>query len=379
MAVASKPGGGGHNESYDTETGKYTKTGSWNKKTYDKDDLVSTMDDELLEIYNSLDEEQKEDFLSDYEKSLLIEDNKYEEDLDFSQKDLQKLLESGNFDDELLEIYNSLNETEKQEFLNDLYSEIVNEQTQNTLNERFDGFNMNEYKQMYTDCLKVLQQNGVTQRDLDAFYDEYRGAGSMSFEFNKALRMGFAEFYKQYPQFRNSGMLSQQAIMDRAARMDKLTRSYEMPRDGMVFRYLDENYLVSTFEKFGVLDDFDIYTDPMYKYQTIDRRKYTVQQLYEALQPLIGGTVDGDGGFTSFSTVKGNTHMGKHSSPYDYKRIQIKFDVPKGTKCFVSNYGYESEGLFPRETKYFIKDIKLEKDEQGLERVVMYYGVQQDF
>lgn len=379
MAVANKPGGGGHNESYDTETGKYTKTGSWQQTEYKDDDLVAMMDDELLEVYNSLDYNQKKEFLEDYKKEIKLNESKFQEELEFTKNDLKNALESGKFDQELLEIYNQLDDKEKKEFLNDLYNEIIGEQTQNTLNERFDGFSQSEYKQMYSDCLRTLQQNGVTQHDLNAFYNEYKGAGDLSFEFNKALRMGFAEYYKKYPQYRNSGYLSQNAVMDRASRMDKLTRNYEMPRNGMVYRYLDENYLVSTFEQFGVLDEFDIYTDPQYKYQTIDRRKYSVQQLYEALQPLIGGTVDGDGGFTSFSTVSGQTHMGRHSSQNDYKRIQIKYDVPQGTKCFISNYGYESEGLFPRETKYFIKDIQLEKDEQGLERVVMYYGVQQDF
>ena len=379
MAIANKPGGGGHNESYDTETGKYTKTGTWQQTEYKDDDLVAMMDEELLEIYNSLDYDQKKEFLEDYKKEIKLNESKYQEELDFSKNDLKNALESGQFDQDLLDIYNQLDDNEKQEFLSDLYNEIVGEQTQNTLNKRFDGFSEDEYKQMYTECYQVLRQNGVTQNDIAAFKYEYRGAGSKAFEFNKALRMGFTEFYKKYPQFKNSSFLSQQAIMDRAARMDKLTRGYEIPRGGSVYRYLDDNYLVSEFSKFGVFDEFDIYTDPMYNYETYDRNKYSVQQVYEALQPLIGCTVNGDGGFTSFSTVEEQSHMKKHASPNTYKRVHIKYDVPKGTKCFISDYEYESEGLFPRETKYFIKDIQLEKDEQGLERVVLYYGVQQDF
>ena len=50
MAVGSKPGGGGHNENYDTETGKYTKTGSWQQTKYEDDDLVAMMEEELLQI-----------------------------------------------------------------------------------------------------------------------------------------------------------------------------------------------------------------------------------------------------------------------------------------------------------------------------------------
>ena len=379
MAISNKPGGGGHNENYDTETGKYTKTGSWQETKYTDDDLVAMMDSELLDVYNQLDYDQKKEFLEDYKKEIKLNERKYKEELEFSKNDLKNALENGMFDQDLLNVYNQLDDNDKKEFLNDLYNEIIGEQTQDTFNERFDGFDIDEYRKMYSDCWNVLKQNGVTQHDLAAFKNEYRGAGSLSFEFNKALRMGFTEFYKKYPQFKNSWDLSQKAIIDRAERMDKLTRHYEMPRNGMVYRYLDDNYLISEFAKFGVFDDFDIYTDPNYQYQTYDRNKYSVKQVYEALQPLIGCTVNGDGGFTSFSTVPKKTHMGNHSSQSQYKRVHIKFDVPKGTKCFISDYEGESEGLFPRETKYFIKDIKLEKDEQNLERVVLYYGVKQDF
>ena len=327
MAIAQKQGGGGKQENYDTKTGKFVGTGKWSSTNYDDDnEIISKMDADILNVYNQL------------------------------------------------------NDNEKKEFLNDLYNELISQQTIETMENKFENFNTNEFKQMAKDCENYLKSVGVTQRDFSAFYNEYAGAGNLSFEFNKALRMGFKEFYKKFPKFVNDYNLSENVIIDRAAKMDKLTKNYSIPRDGTVHRFLDENYLIAQFEKFGIFDDYDIFEERMYKYRTIDRKKYSVQQIYDSLQPLIGATVDGDGGFTSFSVVADLTHMGKSHNTLDtYKRVQIKYDMPKGTKCFISNYHKESEGLFPRETKFFIKDIKLEKDKQGLERVVLYYGVQQDF
>ena len=325
MSINVKPGGGGKNEAYDTETGKYT-SGKWANHSQSDEELISSFDSEISDIYNSLDDNQKK------------------------------------------------------EFLEDMYNEFVSQETQNTMEERFEGFGLNEYLEIAAQCEQTLISKGVTPEDFDAFKRGYKGAGRKAFEFNKALRMGFKKYYSEFPDMIDDWSLNQQAIMKRAEGFDKLTRNFEIPRDGMVYRYLDENYLVAQFEKFGIFDDYDIFTDPVYKYRNIDRNKYSVQQLYDSLQNLIGCKIDGDGGFTSFSVVSDFTHMGKkHNTADTYKRIQIKYDIKKGTKCFISNYQKESEGVFPRDTKYFIKDIKLEKDDEGLERVVLYYGVQQDF
>ena len=57
------------------------------------------------------------------------------------------------------------------------------------------------------------------------------------------------------------------------------------------------------------------------------------------------------------------------------RSILIRYNVRKGTKAWISDYGYESEGLFNRRTGFFIQGASLENI-GGKEVIVLEYGIQ---
>lgn len=300
-------------------------------------------------------------------------DGKYVAESGISDQDLIDEINKGAngfFGQKAKDKYDSLDADGKKTLIEKLQEAIRGQKTNISLGERFTDGTMSEFQQWGAEC-----DSKFSQEELDSFYRGYMGAGYRSFEFNKALRLGFTEFYKKFPQFANDYGLSQTAIEDRVAKLDKLTNGFQIPRNISVYRYVDENYLVSQFEQY--LTGLDILPDDGYGYRTLDRNAVSVQDLANKLSQAIGDRIPQDNGFTSFSVVPKQTHMGKHSGADTYKRIHLKYDCKKGTNCYISQYQRESEGLFPRNTSFYVKDVKVETGDDGNERVVIYYGVEQ--
>lgn len=306
----------------------------------------------------------------------------------------QWLSEGGDAD--LSDIYNSLDDQGKEEFLKDLQNHLKTAKTKEKFAARYAQTTDEEYFQWAADC-----QGGILGEKLDktllfskdptgddyrhkiasmkpfsAFYHGYRGAGQDCFNFNKLCRIGKDKFFALEPSLINNPKFSDQAVQERLENLDSLCK-FKVPRNCSVYRYVDENWVVAQFGNLLTSRGFQILDNDGYGYRTLDRKQYTVQQIADACKDAIGRRISSDGGITSVSFGSG-THMGKKVTQDTYKRIHIKYDLEQGTEVFVSHYLRESEGLIPTKTSYFLKDVTVEKDQNNLERVVFYMGVDQD-
>lgn len=310
------------------------------------------------------------------------DDNAYHAGVGVSVNDLLSLLKQGYFDqpeegfigsdffandkDEELEEDEELWQT-KSDLVAYLQNAIDKENTrQALLNTNFPEITDSEFRQYGQEC-----ENATTLRDRGGFYNGYRGDPT-SFEFNKALRFGLQQFYSIYPQFKNSPYLNPQAIEERAKKLDNLTNSWEFPEDKKVIRFVDTAPLISWFKGSGIFDDMKTYTNE-YNLEMLPEG-YDKQELVNKLNTLIGTKVPPDGSFTSFSCLSDASHMAKNLDN-NKRSILIRYNVRKGTKAWISDYGYESEGLFNRRTGFFIQGASLEKI-GNKEVVVLEYGIQ---
>jgi len=364
QGVAQKPGGAGKQEAYDTGTGKYVAESG-------------VTDQEII------DEIAKGP--------------------------------NGFFGQEAKEMYDSLDENGKKSLLEQIQNEIRNQNTTKKMTERFSPTDINDFYDWGRECLSAWGYDPSTTyrgrasdilfdpNSLGAFYNNYKGAGDYCFEFLKAARMGYDNYVLNFGQDRADRFLfnpnnppkwqaknSREEFERRMKAFDEITSKFECPKDCQVYRLLDENYIVSQFRDVLSAKGFDIIPELNYRetdangnpafktdYDTIDRKKYTVQEIAEALEDVIGYEVKSDNAPISFGMDINYSHMIRaHNNDDDYKRIWIKFDVPKGTKMFVSDYRAESEGIFHRGLNYFVKDVKVEKDPVvGRERVCLIYGI----
>lgn len=238
-------------------------------------------------------------------------------------------------------------------------------------NTNFPEISEQEYWKYANEC-----EQKTTLSDQSAFR-WYKGNPS-SFEFNKALRFGFAKFYEIYPQFAHSPDLNQQAITDRAKKMDNLTNSWEFPEDKKVIRFVDTAPLISWFKYSGIFDDMQTKTNQYNLEMLLDN--YDKKEVARRLQGLVGTKVPPDGSFTSFSCMSDASHMIRNLDN-NKRTVLIRYNVRKGTKAWISDYNYESEGLFNRTTGFFIQGagteiIKDQRTGDEYEVVVLEYGVQ---
>ena len=240
------------------------------------------------------------------------------------------------------------------------------------LNKDLPPISEQEFREYGKEC-----EEKTTLADRSGFYNGYRGAGKTSFEFNKALRFGFDQFYHAYPQFKYSPELNQEAITARAQKLDNLTNSWEFPEDKKVIRFVDTAPLISWFKGSGIFDGLKTYTNE-YNLEMLNEG-YDKRDLVNRLNTLIGTRVPPDGSFTSFSCLSDASHMANNLDN-NKRSILIRYNVRKGTKAWISTYGYESEGLFNRRTGFVIQGANLETviDNSGRkwEVVVLEYGIQ---
>lgn len=314
------------------------------------------------------------------------EDNKYHAGAGISVAEILRGLKAGEYDDDQYQAApffanDNDEELEEDEELWKTKSDLVS-----YLQEWYDQQNT-EQVLMNTNMPEITQQEfseygkqceeATSLADRGAFYNGYRGAGQACFEFNKALRFGFNQFYKAYPQFKYSPNLNPEAITDRAKKLDNLTNSWEFPENKKVIRFVDTAPLISWFESSGIFDGMNLYTNE-YNIKML-QEGYDKQELANRLKALVGTKVPPDGSFTSFSCMSDASHMAKNLDN-NKRSILIRYNVRKGTKAWISQYGYESEGLFNRKTGFVVQGANLETftDDSGRkwEVIVLEYGIQ---
>lgn len=310
------------------------------------------------------------------------DDNVYHAGVGASVNDLLSLLKEGYFDqpeegfmgseffandkDDELEEDEELWQT-KSDLVSYLQEAIDKENTRKALLDTdYPEITDSEFRKYGQEC-----EAATSLRDRGGFYNGYRGDPN-SFEFNKALRFGLQQFYSVYPQFKNSPYLNQDAIIERAKKLDNLTNSWEFPEDKKVIRFVDTAPLVSWFKSSGIFDGMNLYTNE-FNLEML-KEGYDKQELTKRLNTLIGTKVPPDGSFTSFSCLSDASHMAKNLDN-NKRSVLIRYNVRKGTKAWISDYGYESEGLFNRRTGFFIQGASLENI-GGKEVIVLEYGIQ---
>lgn len=341
--MAKKRGKGGYgSENYDPETGKYIKEGDSSFHAGAEQSVKSILEDLKSGFYDEPD--------NDIFPSKIFENDK-DEETEEDEEVWQQKSDMVSYLQEALDKYNT-----------DNYMLRMN----------FPPMTDTEFDQYGDRC--DLNNSTI---DKDAFYNGYMGAGQRAFEFNKALRFGFDKFYKMFPQYENNPYLSRSAIEKRAQRLDRLTNSFVFPKETQVYRYVDTAPIVSWFSQFNIFDGLE--TEKNQYGLDIFKSGFSLSDIANRMKNLIGVQVPPDKGFTSFSCVPGWSHMERHTEETG-RQFKIVYNCLPGTKAFISKYQRESEGLFNRNTAFFIQDVQLQKVQmpngEEKEIVVLQYGIQ---
>lgn len=314
--MSKKVGNGGHGlENYDPETGRYIETGEG--------------------------------------------DTQYHSGTHFSVAQISEMLSNGYYGQDIANLYNNGDEEEKSALIGYLQVKLDDFYTKQKLE------NQKDYKPLTIDEFReygAICAANTTQEDKNFFYSGYRGAGQRAFEFNKALRTGNLEVL-------NRVGISVERFEAQVAAFDRLANSFKAPKDMLGVRFDQTGPIFSWFGKSGVLNGLP--TKEAFGYTQLDQENLDLKDLADRLSRLIGSVVPKDGAYSSFSCVEKQSHMTKNPD----KIICTKYNIPKGKNCFISQYEYESEGFFPRDTKFIMQDVKVENID-GVERVVLYYGVE---
>lgn len=343
--MATKPGGGSKQENYDPNTGKYVASGG---EGYQNDKTG-------LKTYHSGSGKSTQEIVNE--------------------------ITSGAYGQDFADYYNQADAQTQQEMIEYVHSTIDEANTQGEKQQRFTPMGYSEYKQFQYDA---IANSGLTVHDWDVI-DHYVGTGSTSFYLNTAMRLGYDEMLKQFmaakgydPNSNPNDYLSRQNVEEFKNVMERATHSCHAPRDMVVDRYIGTGPLVSWLGKTGVLDG--IPTENNGWHDRLVKGTYSLQDLADRLTALVGSIMPRDGSFLSFSACPELSHMknktGVGSKSTGKKDILIKFDVPKGQDMLITRNSHESEGMFPNDLDFFVKDVKVERDGgTGPERVVLYYGI----
>ena len=338
--MATKPGGGSKQENYDPNTGKYVASGG---EGYQNDKTG-------LKNYHSGSRKSTKDIISE--------------------------IENGSYGQDFLDYYNQADAQTKQEMIDYVHSEIDEANTKGEISQRFEPMDYNEYRQFQSEA---IANSGLTQQDWDIIR-HYVGTGSTSFYLNTAMRLGYDEMLRQYIAVKGTDpsndpydYLSRKNVEQFKETMEKATHSCHAPRNMQVDRYIGTGPLVSWLKNTGVLDGLQ--TENNGWHDRLVKGTYSLDDLAKRLTALVGSVMPQDGSFLSFSACPSLSHM-KGKSGSMKKDILIKIDVPKGQDMLITRNTHESEGMFPNDISFYVKDVKIEKDGgSGPERVVLYYGI----
>lgn len=330
----TKNGGGNQQEAYDPKTGKYIKEDSGTK----------------FSDYHAGSGMRREEIISN--------------------------IQNGTYGAEFAEAFNEADEETKKdmiEYVNSFYDE---QKTQQDSSERYTPMTKQEYFDFFNEQMATC---GITDEERRIIRNQYIGTGEISFYTNTAIRYGYQYMVEQFK--RKEGMdpvaydrrLTEQRINEYARTVDRVTHLMHAPRDMRVDRYLGTAALVSWCKGTNILDGFPIENNG--RHDRLDQENVNLSELANRLKEnLVGSIMPVDGTYLSFSAVPKQTHMG-HKKGDKKKILLLKIDVQKGDDfCLIDNH-VESEGLFPKETQFYVKDVKLETGEDGEERVVLYYGI----
>lgn len=343
--MATKPGGGSKQENYDPNTGKYIASGG---EGYQNDKTG-------LKTYHSGSGK--------------------------STQEIVKEITSGTYGQDFADYYNKSDAQTQQEMIEYVHETIDEANTQGEKQQRFTPMGYNEYRDFQS---QAMADSGLTAHDWDVIH-HYIGTGSTSFYLNTAMRLGYDEMLKQFiatkgydPNDDPNDYLSRQNVEEFKRVMEKATHSCHAPRNMVVDRYIGTGPLVSWLGKTGILDG--IPTENNGWHDRLVKGTYSLQDLANRLTALIGSIMPRDGSFLSFSACPELSHMkrktGTGSKSTGKKDILIRFDVPEGQDMLITRNTHESEGMFPNDLDFFVKDVKVEKDNgTGPERVVLYYGI----
>lgn len=333
----TKVGGGGQQENYDPNTGKYVKSD------------VGSLGREVFHFGSKL-----------------------------SSNDIENKLLNGDFGSDFKDYYENADAETKNEIIGHIHSQFDDYNTQQDRSVHFKPMDYNEYLQFQRDA---INNSNLTPDELQSIH-HYVGTGSTSFYLNTAMRLGYDEMLKQFinvkgydPNSVAGDYLSRPEFEKFKKAMEKATHSVQAPRDMQVERYLGTGPIVSWFKDTGVLNGIPIENNGWH--DKLQAGSYSLQDLKDRLTPLIGTVMPQDGSFMSFSATPSATHMGSKRGAKK-KDILMKIDVPKGQTMHITGNTHESEGMFPNDIDLYIKDVQLERDSKiGEERVVIYYGIKQ--
>lgn len=338
--MATKPGGGNQQESYDPNTGKYVASGG---EGY-QDDKTGL--------------------------------KKYHSGSMKSTQDIIDAITSGAYGQDFSDYYNQADPQTRQEMIDYVHSEMDSANTQGEISQRFSPMDYNEYRDFQR---QAMASSGLTPQDWSVI-DHYIGTGSTSFYLNTAMRLGYDEMLKQFkavkgydPNMNPGDYLSRANVELFKKTMEKATHSCHAPRNMQVDRYIGTGPLVSWLKNTGVLDGLP--TENNGWHDRLVKGTYTMDDLANRLTALIGSVMPKDGSFLSFSACPNLSHM-KGKVGATKKDILIRIDVPQGQDMLITRNTHESEGMFPNDIDFFVKDVKVERDGGvGTERVVLYYGI----
>ena len=332
----TKTGGGGHLENYDPNTGKYVA-----------EDVNPTT---KLKTYHS--------------------------GVGYSKNDITTKLENGGFGKDFTDAYNSADEATKLAMIEYIQSFFSEQNTQAEAQKRYTPLTKAEYSDFRR---QAFGSGKLTDEDID-IVGRYIGTGSTSFYLNTAMRYGYDEMLKQHikiegydPNTRPGDWLSRPEVERFIQTMDKATHSYQAPRDMQVVRYTGTGPLVSWLKDTGILDGYQ--TENNGWHDRLVKGTYNLDELGAKLKAsLVGAILPSDGSVMSFSMVPDQSHMIKHTGNKQ-KDIMFKIDVDQGQPILPTSNSYESEGMFPRDVNFFVKDVRVEPDIRGVKRIVIYYGI----
>lgn len=334
--MATKPGGGGNiQENYDEATGRYIG--------------------------------------SDTSPSTGFE--QYHSGSGMSKQDVITAITSGQWGSDFADAYNQADNETRNAMVEYAQSTFDQSITQKEKEERYTPLSNQEF---YNLQAQSRQSSGLTADDLEQIH-HYVGTGSTSFYLNQAMREGYDEMLKTFiqkegydPNDNPNDYLTRENVEKYKNAMVKATNSIEAPRDMRVDRYVGTGPLVSWLKGTNILDGIPTINNGWH--DKLQPGSYSLGDLTNRLKNLVGSVMPQDGSFLSFSAVPSLSHMkGKRGTRK--KDILLKIDVPKGQKMHITGNTHESEGMFPNDIDFYVKDVQLETGDDGQERVVMYYGI----